>query len=117
MPVHLRAGNPISDEQLLRFCSENELLRVERDANGELIIMSPTGTDGGGTELEVGTELNLWARQDGRGKALGPNAGVKTAGHIGPCRRRGDERYNAASWERVYTRHRGGDTSRLCRSS
>jgi Uma2 family endonuclease len=77
MPLHVRAESPITDEQLLRFCSENELLRVERDANGELVIMSPTGTDGGGEELEIGTDLNVWARQDGRGKVLGPNAGVK----------------------------------------
>jgi len=76
-PVHLRVDRPITDEELLRFCRDNELLRVERDANGELIIMSPTGTEGGGTELDIGTELNIWARQDGRGRALGPNAGVK----------------------------------------
>jgi Uma2 family endonuclease len=76
-PVHLRVDRPITDDELMRFCRDNELLRVERDANGELIIMSPTGTEGGATELDIGTELNIWARQDGRGRALGPNAGVK----------------------------------------
>ncbi len=76
-PVYLRVDRPITDEELMRFCSDNELLRVERDENGELIIMSPTGTEGGGTELDIGTELNIWARQDGRGRALGSNAGVR----------------------------------------
>jgi Uma2 family endonuclease len=76
LPVRLRFERPMTDDELMRFCAENELLRVERDANGELIVMSPTGTEGGNTELDVATELNLWARQDGRGKTLGPNSGV-----------------------------------------
>jgi Uma2 family endonuclease len=76
-PVRVSFGTPVTDEELLRFCAENELLRVERNANGELVIMSPTGTDGGRAELDVATELNIWARQDGRGTALGPNSGVK----------------------------------------
>jgi Uma2 family endonuclease len=76
-PVHLRVDRPFTDEELLRFCRENELLRVERDENGELVFMSPCGTEGGGIELDVATELNNWAWQDGRGKALGPNSGVK----------------------------------------
>jgi Uma2 family endonuclease len=98
-PVRLHFDCPMTDEELMRFCAENELLRIERDANGELIIMSPTGTDGGGTELEVGTELNLWARQDGRGKALGPNAGVKlpdTSVRAADAAWASWDRYNAA---------------------
>jgi Uma2 family endonuclease len=75
-PVRLRFDRPMTDEELLRFCAENDPLRIERDANGEVIVMSPTGTEGGGTELDVGTELAIWARQDGRGKAYGPTAGV-----------------------------------------
>ena len=76
LSVRLRFERPMTDDELMRFCAENELLRVERDANGELIVTSPTGTEGGNAELDVATELNLWARKDGRGKALGPNSGV-----------------------------------------
>ena len=77
LPVRLRFDRPFTDEELLRFCAENDLLRVERDANGELILMSPTGTEGGNAELDIATELNNWSRQDGRGRALGPNSGIK----------------------------------------
>ena len=66
----------MTDEELMRFSAENELLRMEREPNGEIIVMSPTGFDGGGVETEVATELTLWARQDGRGRAYGPNTGV-----------------------------------------
>lgn len=75
--VRLRFAQAMTDEELLRFCAVNEQARIERDANGELILMSPTGTDGGNVELDIATELNNWARQDGRGRALGPNSGVK----------------------------------------
>jgi Uma2 family endonuclease len=65
----------MTDEELMRFCAANEMVRVERDANGELIVMSPSGSEGGGVETDVTVELANWARQDGRGKVLGSNAG------------------------------------------
>jgi Uma2 family endonuclease len=74
-PVRLRFDRPMTDEELMRFSGENELVRIERDANGELIVMSPTGSDGGSTELEVGIELGIWGRADGRGKVFGPSSG------------------------------------------
>jgi len=76
-PVRLVPDSPMSDEQFLRFCAANEPLRFERDANGEIIVMSPTGFEGSGIESEVYTELTIWARADGRGKAYVPTAGFK----------------------------------------
>src|ERR1039458_7703662 len=38
---------PITDDEFLRLSAENDPLRLERDANGQLIVMSPTGTGGG----------------------------------------------------------------------
>jgi Uma2 family endonuclease len=75
LPVRLRFQRPLSDDELMRFCIENETVRVERDANGELIVMSPTGLEGSSWNIEIGVELALWARQDGRGKVFDSNAG------------------------------------------
>lgn len=66
----------MTDEELLRFCADNEPMRVERDSNGELIVMSPTGTGGGSIETDVAIELGIWARADGRGRVLGSNTGI-----------------------------------------
>ncbi len=77
LPVRLRFESPVSDEELLRFCAENEALRVERDSNGELIVMSPVGFEGGGAENDVAFELTLWARQDGTGRAFAANTGFR----------------------------------------
>jgi Uma2 family endonuclease len=77
LPVRIRPEHPMTDEELMRFCAKNEPLRVERDANGELIVMSPSGSEGGGIETDIAVELAIWARQDGRGKVFGSNAGFR----------------------------------------
>jgi Uma2 family endonuclease len=104
-PIRMRFTTPMTDEELLRFCAENELLRVERNADGELRLMSPTGTDGGNIELDIATELNNWARQDGRGRALGSNSGVKlpdTAVRAADAGWVSWERYNRSPGESGY---------------
>jgi Uma2 family endonuclease len=75
LPIRISQGRPVTDEELLRLSAENETMRFERDANGEVIVMSPVWTEGAGRESDVGTELALWARADGRGRYYGPNAG------------------------------------------
>ncbi len=75
LPIRLRLERPLTDLELMHFCAVNELVRVERDANGELILMSPTGLEGSSWNSELITELNLWARQDGRGKVFDSNGG------------------------------------------
>ena len=77
LPIRISQGRPVTDEELMRLSAENEPMRFERDANGEVIVMSPTWTEGGGRESEVGTELAIWARSDGRGRYYGPNAGFR----------------------------------------
>jgi Uma2 family endonuclease len=75
LPARLRFERPLTDDQLFKFCAKNELLRVERDSNGDLILMSPSGIEGDDANAEIITELRIWARQDGRGKSSGDNAG------------------------------------------
>jgi len=75
LPVRIRPEQPMTDEELMRFCAVNELLRVERDANGELIVMSPTGTDTGATNSELNFQLKLYARETNAGVAFDSNTG------------------------------------------
>ena len=75
LPVRLRFDRSLSDDELYEFCVANEFLRVERDANGEILVMSPTGLEGSGWNSEVITDLTLWARQNGRGKVFDSNGG------------------------------------------
>src|SRR5580658_9591734 len=75
LPARLRFERPMTDDELFKFCAKNELLRVERDSNGELILMSPSGLEGDSANAEITTELTLWARADGRGMSFGSNGG------------------------------------------
>jgi Uma2 family endonuclease len=77
LPIRISLDRPITDDELLRLSAENDSLRLERDANGELIVMSPTGTGGGRVESRVYLALGNWAVADGRGEAYGPNTGFK----------------------------------------
>jgi Uma2 family endonuclease len=66
---------PVSDEQIIEFCRQHEGFRVERGVNGEMIVMSPAFSDTSGNNMELSTELNLWTRADGGGKAFDSSVG------------------------------------------
>lgn len=75
LPVRIRPERPMTDDELLRFSAANELLRIERDANGELIVMSPSGSGKGRTNSELNFQLAAWARQTNSGPTFDSNAG------------------------------------------
>ncbi len=77
LPVRMSFERPMTDEALLRFCAANPLARVEREPNGDIKVMSPTGNEGAGFDTDITVEMAIWARQDGRGRVYNSNAGWK----------------------------------------
>ena len=75
LPIRIRPDRPMTDEELGRFCSNNEPLQVERDSNGELIVMSPNWTEGGGRESRAGGYLFIWTLENGKGEYFGSSTG------------------------------------------
>ena len=67
----------LTDEQILRISSDNDDLRLELTAKGELVIMPPAFSRTGWQENELCFQLTLWARQDGTGITFGPSAGFR----------------------------------------
>ena len=65
----------ISPEDFWTLCLCNPDLPLERNAQGELIAMSPAGSKSGGLELEIASVLYNWAKRDGSGRVFGPSAG------------------------------------------
>ncbi|MFP4413333.1 Uma2 family endonuclease [Coleofasciculus sp.] len=58
--------NPIiqlTDDQFYQLCRANPDLKFERNAQGELIIMPPTGGETGNQNFEFGADLAIWNRQ------------------------------------------------------
>jgi Uma2 family endonuclease len=75
LPVRLRFERPMTDDELMRFCAENELVRVERERNGEILVMTPAGFGTGKMNSRIVRLLDEWAESDGRGVVTDSNAG------------------------------------------
>ncbi len=56
-----------SDEEFFDFCMANEGLKFERNSKREIILMPPTGGDGGSRELDLSFRIKLWSHQQGGG--------------------------------------------------
>jgi Uma2 family endonuclease len=64
---------PLNDDEFFDFCMKNADLRIERFANGEIVIMPPAGLETGYQNGEISAQLRNWARADGRGLAFDSN--------------------------------------------
>jgi len=76
LPVKLTL-NPehrITDDEYFAFCTANPDLRLERTAEGEIVIVPPAGGESDFRTVEVSGQLRNWARRDGRGRAFGSSA-------------------------------------------
>lgn len=65
----------LSDEQLFELCQINQDLKIERTAEGDLVIMPPEGWEIGIYSANFVTLLTQWAWQDGTGASSGSSAG------------------------------------------
>jgi Uma2 family endonuclease len=70
-----RVTNRMTDEEFLSFCQENQDLRIERNNNLEIIIMSPVSTLSGLHSSEIFGQLSAWSKKDGRGIVFDASAG------------------------------------------
>ncbi|MBM3756913.1 MAG: hypothetical protein FJW38_23380 [Acidobacteria bacterium] len=62
----------MTDERFQRFCEEYPDYFLEYTSDGKLHIMPPTDRKTSSRNLEIGTQLKLWARQHG-GLATDPS--------------------------------------------
>jgi Uma2 family endonuclease len=73
--VHLRPIIELTEDQFFEFCQINQELRIERTAEGDLVIMPPEGGETGNRSILLGTFLTQWAWQDGTGVTFGSSTG------------------------------------------
>ncbi|MEL7036429.1 MAG: Uma2 family endonuclease [Cyanobacteria bacterium J06592_8] len=52
-----------TDEQFYQLCRDNPDIKFERNANGEITIMSPTGGITGNYNFEIAADFAIWNRQ------------------------------------------------------
>ena len=88
--LHLKPIINLTDEEFFEFCQINRDLRIERTTNGELLIMSPTGSDTGNRNAKLIVQLGIWAERDGTGTYFDSSTGFTLSN--------GAERSPDAAW-------------------
>jgi Uma2 family endonuclease len=73
--IQLAPVVPMTQDQYFDFCQLNADKRFERTAEGELIIMPPSGGDSGVRDASVVGQLYAWWVPIGKGRVLGPSGG------------------------------------------
>lgn len=61
----------LTDDEYYAFCAANSNLRIERTAQGEIVIVPPCGGESDYRSTNLLTQLGVWAMKDGRGTAFG----------------------------------------------
>ena len=73
--VILRGGDHVDTEHLFeKSCTEYPFGKVEQHANGDVVLMAPTGMESSDQNAEIVMQLRQWAKKDGRGRVLESNA-------------------------------------------
>ncbi|NJN20444.1 MAG: Uma2 family endonuclease [Leptolyngbya sp. RL_3_1] len=65
----------MSDVQFYEFCLTNPDLRIERNANGEIVVMPPAFADTGNRNGRIFGQLFVWAEADGTGEVFDSSSG------------------------------------------
>lgn len=61
--VHLEPELKLTDEHFLNICRANPDIKFEQNANGDLIIVAPTGGETGSYNSEINADFVIWKRK------------------------------------------------------
>jgi Uma2 family endonuclease len=73
--LNLNSIVKLTSEQFYQLCEENRDLQLERNANGELIVMPPTGGETGKSNSKFNLQIGLWNEQTELGEAFDSSTG------------------------------------------
>ena len=66
-----------TEDQFFEFCRINRDLRIERNADGGVLVMEPAGWDTGDRNAELTCQLRIWTTKDGAGRSVDSSAGYR----------------------------------------
>ncbi|MEM6648318.1 MAG: Uma2 family endonuclease [Bacteroidota bacterium] len=67
----------LTDDELFALCAANPLMHIERESNGNLVIMAPAGGATSSRNLNILLELGNWNRLHNGGVVTGPDGGFR----------------------------------------
>lgn len=75
--LRLEPALQLSDDQLLALCEINDVVWIERNAKGELLLMPPSGFETGRRNGEIIGQLGNWDKRDRTGVFVGSSGGFR----------------------------------------
>ncbi len=75
LPIDFSSLPKMTDAQFYDFCRANPNLRIERTADGEVIVMSPAFSDTGNRNGRIFQQVINWSDDDGTGEAFDSSSG------------------------------------------
>ena len=75
LTLNLHNAIELTDERFEQICQSNRDLRFERTPTGELVVMSPAGSDTGRQNSGLNGQLWLWNQQNRLGVGFDSSAG------------------------------------------
>lgn len=73
--VQLLPAIAMTDDQFFELCQLNQDFQIERNAQGELVIMPPTGSETDERNFKLIVQLGNWVEKDGTGVGFGSSGG------------------------------------------
>ena len=77
LDLHMQPAIDMSREQFFEFCQLNRDVRIERNAEGSIAVMAPTGGETGARGVFLSAALYRWAEEDGIGVAFDSSTGFE----------------------------------------
>ncbi len=77
LTLNLKPVLELTDEQFEQLCRANQDFKFERTAQGELIVMSPTGGETGNWNSGLTGQVWFWNQQKKLGKSFDSSTGFK----------------------------------------
>ncbi len=73
--LHWPGSLRLSDNQFYEFCRANDAWRIERTAQGDCVIMAPTGGETSWRNSRLNALLSIWAEGEGSGVVFDSSGG------------------------------------------
>ncbi len=65
----------MTDDDFFTLCQRNRNLRIEMTSKGDIIAMTPVGSEGGQRNFNLTVEFGIWAKTDGTGVGFDSSTG------------------------------------------
>ena len=75
--LRLKPAIKMTDDEFFALCQLNRDLRLERNAEGDIKVMPPTGGETGNRNAEITGQVVSWTKQDGTGAVFDSSTGFK----------------------------------------